>query len=105
MLLFAGGSFGVALMTTIVITRGGDSISALNPLHSGQGVGFSDAFLVMAIPLILTIALSLAIPRKARESEQPEPLATRNWVPTCSVPWDPGCEVDLSVAPSPAREA
>ncbi|MCI0791319.1 MAG: MFS transporter [Chloroflexi bacterium] len=104
MLLFTGGGFGVALMTTIIVTRGGDSVSALNPLHSGQGAAFSDAFLVLAIPLILTMVLSLAIPRKVREPVQPEPQATRNWVPTCSIPWAPESEEDLAVAASPARE-
>ena len=103
MLLFAGGSFGVALMTAIVITRG-DS-SALNPLHSGQGAGFSDAFLLLAIPMIAVMALSLALPRKVREPAQPEPQLARNWVPSCSVPWAPECEVDLAVATASAREA
>ena len=102
MLLFAGGSFGVALMTAIVITRG-DS-SSLNPLHSGQGVGFSDAFLMLAIPMIVAIALSLAIPRKVREPAKLEPQVIRAWVPSCSVPWAPECQEALSTAGHNARE-
>ena len=76
MLLFAGGSFGTALLTAIIITRGGDSVSTLNPLHSGGGSGFSDAFLLLGVLLIASMALSLAIPRKLREPAQPEPQAS-----------------------------
>jgi DHA2 family metal-tetracycline-proton antiporter-like MFS transporter len=105
MLFFAGGSFGIALLTAIVITRSGDSVSALNPLHSGQGVGFSDAFLLMAIPVIITMALSLGLPHKMREPAPAELQVTRTWVPNCSVPWAPECEEGLAVAAAPAREA
>ena len=42
MALFAGGSFGMAVLTAMLITRGDVSAAALNPLHSGTGTGFSD---------------------------------------------------------------
>ena len=101
MLLFIGGSFGIALLTVIVITRQGLT-SALNPLHIGQGVEFSDAFLILAIPVIALMALSLAIPRKVSQPVQPEPQVASNWVPNCSIPWAPECE-EAPKTPSPMK--
>ena len=105
MLLFTGGSFGTALLTAIVIIRSRTLASALNPLHSGQGVGFSDAFLIFAISMLLTITLSLALPKKAQAIAETEPVDPTNWVPDCSIPWTPSCEEHLKVAEARAREA
>ena len=66
MALFAGGSFGTALLTAIIITRDGDSATSLNPLHSGTRAGFSDAYLILSIPRLITLALSLALPSMKR---------------------------------------
>ena len=104
MLLFAGGSFGTALLTAIVIARG-TLASALNPLHSGQGVGFSDAFFLFAISMLLTMAMSLALPQKAQDIAEIDPVDTTNWMPNCSIPWSPSCEEHLKVAEAHAHEA
>ena len=82
MLLFLGGSSGIAMLMAIVTLRGEDGQSAFNPLHSGAGAGFSDGFLVLTLPVIAVMALSLALPRAQAPISpvQPVPPATRNWV-------------------------
>ena len=99
MLFFLGGSLGTAMLISIVTSQGGAGESLLNPLHSGAGSGFSDAFLLLAIPVILVMALSLSLPGATKPavaegtvSVQPEPQATTNWVADCSMPWMPGCK-------------
>ena len=98
MLFFLGGSLGTAMLISVVTSRGGAGESLLNPLHSGAGSGFSDAFLLLGIPVILVMALSLSLPGHTKPavaegtvSVQPEPQATTNWVADCSMPWMPGC--------------
>jgi EmrB/QacA subfamily drug resistance transporter len=98
MLFFLGGSFGTAVLMAVVMSRGGDGQSPLNPLHSGVGAGFSDAFLLLAVPVIVAMAHSLALPSASRlaiagrrVAVQPEPPVTRSWVANCSVPWMPEC--------------
>lgn len=65
MVFLMGGSFGVAIKTSIIDARI-DAVDALNPLHSGSGAGFSDAFLVVLITsgigLFITTRL-LKVPR------------------------------------------
>ena len=100
MLFFLGGSFGTAGFIAVVTSLGGDSGSRFNPLHSGSGAGFSDAFLFLAIPLFVAMLLTLALPQapKLAAAEQGiqyelEASTTRNWVADCSVPWSPECEI------------
>jgi DHA2 family metal-tetracycline-proton antiporter-like MFS transporter len=64
MLFFLGGSFGTTLVTAVVAARG-RAAESLNPLHAGPGVGFSDAFLLLAVPLLIGLALSAAVPGPA----------------------------------------
>ena len=96
MLFFLGGSLGTAMLISVVTSRGGAGESLLNPLHSGAGSGFSDAFLLLAIPVIVVMMLSPSLPKPAvaegTVSIQPEPQATTNWVADCSMPWMPGCK-------------
>jgi hypothetical protein len=33
----------------------------VNPLHSGPGVGYSDAFLSLAVPLLALLAISFTL--------------------------------------------
>jgi hypothetical protein len=53
-----GGAFGTTMITSVIDFREGAG-NALNLLHSGAGVEFSDAFLVpltiCGIPLVLTL--------------------------------------------------
>ena len=76
----------------VVILRGEDGASLLTPL-------------LLAIPVILVMALSLALPRASMRaargrpiSVQPESPATNNWVANCSVRWMPECVEALSRA-------
>ena len=94
MLFFLGGSLGTALLMAISTSRGGDNQSALNPFHSGVGAGFSDAFLLLAIPVILVMALSVVLPKaQARGvAMQPGLPVERMWVANCSIPWTPECQ-------------
>ena len=92
MALFAGGSFGMAVLTAILITRGDGSAASLNPLNSGTGTGFSDGYLILGGSLLITLVLSLSLPSKKREPAQSEVQTALKWVPDCSVPWAPGCE-------------
>ena len=93
MLFFVGGSLGAAMVMAVVTSRGEDSGSLLNPLHSGAGAGFSDAFLLLAIPVVLVMALSLVLPKAEARRVPALPIApvTRSWVANCSVPWMPEC--------------
>ena len=101
------------MVMAVVTSRGEDGASLLNPLHSGAGAGFSDAFLLLAIPVILVMALSLALPSASKLSTkgrpvavQPEAPVTRNWVANCSVPWMPECaEVTAPESVTPVIEA
>ncbi len=95
MLFFLGGSFGTALL--IAISIGGNRGSALNPLHTGAAVGYSDGFLLLALFVVVALGLSFAVPSQAREpakekltTEQRGPLGVE-WVADCSVPWTPEC--------------
>ena len=63
MLFFLGGSVGTALLIAVVTLRGGSDVGAFNPLHFGEGAGFSDAFLLLALPVIVVMALSQALPK------------------------------------------
>ena len=92
MALFAGGSFGMAVLTAILITRGDGSAASLNPLNSGTGTSFSDGYLILGGSLLITLVLSLSLPSKKREPAQPEVQTAPKWVSDRSVPWAPGCE-------------
>jgi len=99
MLFFLGGSLGTAMVIAVATSRGEAGESLLNPLHSGAGSNFSDAFLLLAIPVIVLMALSLMLPSASRLALAGEPAAvqlkppvTPNLVANCSVPWMPECE-------------
>ena len=46
----------------------------MNPLHTGAGAAFSDAFLLLAIPVLLVMALSAALPRPSVRSTTGTPF-------------------------------
>ena len=89
MLFFLGGSLGAATLMAIVTSRGVEG--GFNPLHSGGGASFSDAFLLLVIPVSLVMALSLALPKAPAPNTpmQPGLRSEPNWVPNCLVPWTP----------------
>lgn len=76
MVFLMGGSFGVAVKTSIIDARLG-STDAFNPLHSGAGAGFSDAFLVVLVAssIALFIASRLLHVPRAGEIEESEPAS------------------------------
>lgn len=94
MFFFLGGSLGTALLMAVVTARGGNNQSAFNPLHFGEGVGFSDAFLLLSLPVIMVMALSLVLPKAQARGVPMQPGLTseRSWVANCSIPWTPECE-------------
>lgn len=67
MAFFLGGGFGTALLTAVLTVRA-SAADALNPLHSGIGTAYSDAFLLFLIPLLIALALSKVLPAKAAET-------------------------------------
>jgi MFS transporter, DHA2 family, metal-tetracycline-proton antiporter len=76
MTFFLGGAFGATMITSVIDYRT-SATNALNPLHSGTGIEFSDAFLVPTIicGIALLLSLWIKIPkpwevgRAAREAE------------------------------------
>jgi DHA2 family metal-tetracycline-proton antiporter-like MFS transporter len=95
MMFFIGGSFGATLFSSIVIKTGPDA-DALNPLHSGEGAQFSNAFAALLVPIAIGLALSAVLPsrRPAKEAADIE----NNWIPNCQVPWCPELEPELATA-------
>lgn len=54
MVWISGISVGTALFSAVATARA-NAPNPLNPLHAGAGVGYSDAYLVLAFPLILAL--------------------------------------------------
>jgi MFS transporter, DHA2 family, metal-tetracycline-proton antiporter len=81
MTFFLGGAFGATMITSVIDYRT-TSDNALNLLHSGAGVEFSDAFLVpltiCGIALVLSLLLYVPKPwdvgRAERGEKPPEPF-------------------------------
>ncbi|MEX2426316.1 MAG: MFS transporter [Thermomicrobiaceae bacterium] len=73
MTFFLGGAFGATMITSVIDYRTGAS-SAINLLHSGAGVAFSDAFLVpmtiCGVALVLSILLRIPKPWEVGEAER-----------------------------------
>lgn len=97
MLFFLGGSFGAATLTAITTSREGKDMGALNPLHAGEAAAFSDAFLVLALPLALLTLLVITLPARRLAQTRPGP-----WAGDCSVPWSPQCEETSRAGAAPA---
>jgi hypothetical protein len=74
MLFFLGGSFGTTLVTAVVAARA-EATVGLNPFHGTVGVGYSDAFLLLALPLLVALALSATIPGGAASNKATDPAA------------------------------
>ena len=97
MLLFIGGVAGSTLLSSVAIARAG-APNAFNPLHEGPGANFSDAFFFFPVLLLAVLALSFALPKRAKPAAADtrpatgEALVPRTWVPNCTVPWAPESE-------------
>ena len=97
MMFFIGGSFGATLFSSIVISTGPDA-DALNPLHSGEGAPFSNAFLALLLPIAVGLALSAVLPRRNPSAPAVEADADDSWTHDCQVPWCPEVERELATA-------
>jgi MFS transporter, DHA2 family, metal-tetracycline-proton antiporter len=79
MVFLMGGSLGVAIKTAIIDARI-DATQSFNPLHSGAGAGFADAFAVVlfAAGLSLFLATRLRVPKPGEEPvEEDQPQEER----------------------------
>jgi MFS transporter, DHA2 family, metal-tetracycline-proton antiporter len=54
MVWISGASVGTALFSAVATARS-DATEPLNPLHAGGGIGYSDAYLALAVPLVLAL--------------------------------------------------
>jgi MFS transporter, DHA2 family, metal-tetracycline-proton antiporter len=83
MLFFLGGSLGATLTTSVLTVRNAAD-DALNLVHDGAGVAFSDAFLLLMIPVILAFILSPAVPGRI-EPERAGKATLTSRVGACGV--------------------
>ena len=97
MLFFVGGSVGAAILLGFSTAT---STTALNPFYTGSAVGFSDGFLILAIPVLLVILLSSRASAASAPTLKEEAAKNKShkWTADCSVPWSP--EMAESTAPS-----
>ena len=94
MMFFIGGSFGATLFSSIVINTGPD---ALNPLHSGDGAQFSNAFAALIIPIAIGLAFSAVLPRRQPVDEAtPSVEGAEAWTHDCQIAWCPELEPELT---------
>jgi MFS transporter, DHA2 family, metal-tetracycline-proton antiporter len=86
MVFLMGGSFGVAVKTAIIDARI-NATDAFNPLHSGAGAGFSDAFLVVLVAsgvalFIVSRVLHVPRPGEVADWESAPPDGSREALPS-----------------------
>ena len=73
MLFFLGAGFGPAIGATFLALRQESGAGALNPLYGGDAAAFSDAFLLLAVALLVALAASAGLRGKAKgAAERPE---------------------------------
>jgi len=69
MQFFLGSAFGAALTTTVLEARE-PAVDGWNPLHSGAGAGFSDAFLItLAASLVASLLAALVRAERPRAEQ------------------------------------
>ncbi len=69
MVWISGAGIGTALVSAVAAARGGTP-DPINPLHAGPGVDYSDAFLSLAVPLILVVLVSAKLERTYRKGRR-----------------------------------
>ena len=82
MMFFLGGSFGATAFSAIVTLSSG--ARAINPLHSGDAVGFSNGFAMLILPVVMGFILGVVLPRNA-----PPTAVAPTWTPDGQVPYAP----------------
>jgi len=97
MMFFIGGSFGATLFSSIVIATGPEA-DALNPLHSGRGAQFSNAFVVLLVPIAIGLALTRVLARRDPSDNASGPDGSEAWTHACQVPWCPELETEFTAS-------
>jgi len=69
-LLFLGGGTGPALIGAFLAAREEAGSSAINPLHALEAAPFSDAFLAMALALIIALIAAFGLKSGVKEDKQ-----------------------------------
>ena len=64
MLFFLGGGFGPAIGATFLALR--DGTEALNPVYAGEATAFSDAFLLLALSVLIALLASSGLGEKTK---------------------------------------
>jgi MFS transporter, DHA2 family, metal-tetracycline-proton antiporter len=68
-LFFLGGGTGPAVVGAFLAARREAGAGAINPLHALDAAPFSDAFLLLTLALILSLAASLGITNSVKERD------------------------------------
>lgn len=66
MFFFLGGGFGPALGATFLAFRQEAASGSLNPLHAAGAAPYSDAFLLLVVPVLIALAASFGLPGKEK---------------------------------------
>ncbi len=73
MLFFLGGGFGPAIGATFLALRQGVAAEALNPLYAAGAASYSDAFLLLTLAALISLAASLGLRKKKAEGIEDRP--------------------------------
>jgi DHA2 family metal-tetracycline-proton antiporter-like MFS transporter/DHA2 family florfenicol/chloramphenicol resistance protein-like MFS transporter len=80
MLFFLGGGFGPAIGATFLAFREQAGAGALNPLYAQDAAPYSDAFLLLALSVVVALAASFGLQGKPqsekirqRSTSEPQP--------------------------------
>lgn len=104
MMFFIGGSFGATMFSSIVINTSPDA-EAFNPLHNGNGAGFSNAFAALVIAVVIGLALSAVLPRPQPVDKAPPPgTGAEAWTHDCQIAWCPELEPELTMSTTGAND-
>jgi DHA2 family metal-tetracycline-proton antiporter-like MFS transporter len=92
MMFFVGGSLGAAMFASIVSSEA-STLTAWNPFYTGQAIGYSNAFSLLTLAVILALALVLPLPtRKMVDADKSKESHHKNWTPDCAAAWSPELE-------------
>ncbi len=86
MMFFIGGSFGATLFMSVVSSTDPGSLAA-NPIHSGPGFEFSNAFAMLVIPLLIGLPLSRVLLRNKEATFSESEKNVNDRPLDCHIPW------------------
>jgi EmrB/QacA subfamily drug resistance transporter len=101
MIFFVGGGFGISFLMSV--SSSSTATSSMNLLHIGEGIGFSDAFLFLIVPILVISILTALLPKlqptvhespdkELAQDEVHADAVPQEWKPDCTIPWAPGCQ-------------